>query len=45
MKAYGGPRRPSQHPADFDGDGIVTDEEREEYKRMVENEDRLWEFD
>ena len=45
MKAYGGPRRPSQHPADLDGDGVVTDEEREEYKRRVEDEDRLWEFD
>ena len=45
MKSYGGPRRPSLHPADLDGDGIVTDEEKEEYRRRVESEDRLWEYD
>ena len=28
IKESGGPRRPSLHPADLDGDGFVTAEER-----------------
>ena len=45
IKESGGPRRPSLHPADLDGDGFVTAEERKIYRERQEQEDDLWEFD
>ncbi len=45
IKESGGPRRPSLHPADLDGDGVVTDEEKEIWRERQEKEDRLWEYD
>jgi len=45
IKESGGPRRPSLHPADLDGDGFVTDEEKKVYRERKEQEDGLWEYD
>ena len=45
MQQSGGPRRPSLHPADLDGDGFVTDEEKRIYRERMEQEDQLWEYD
>ncbi|GEM_PF-2782543 len=45
MKQAGGPRRPSLHPADLDGDGFVTEEEKRLYRQRQEQEDGLWEYD
>ena len=45
IKESGGPRRPSLHPADLDGDGFVTDEEKKIYRERKEQEDGLWEYD
>jgi len=42
IKESGGPRRPSLHPADLDGDGFVTAEERRIYRERQEQEDDLW---
>jgi hypothetical protein len=45
IQESGGPRRPSLHPADLDGDGFVTDEERKIWRERQEKEDKLWEYD
>ena len=45
MQQSGGPRRPSLHPADLDGDGFVTEEEKRIYRQRKEQEDGLWEYD
>ena len=45
MQQSGGPRRPSLHPADLDGDGFVTDEEKRLYRQRQEQEDGLWDYD
>ena len=45
MQQSGGPRRPSLHPADLDGDGFVTEEEKRIYRQKMEQEDGLWEYD
>ena len=45
MQQSGGPRRPSLHPADLDGDGFVTEEEKRIYRQKMEQEDDLWEYD
>ena len=45
MQQSGGPRRPSLHPADLDGDGFVTDEEKRIYRDRMEKEDDLWKYD